>query len=65
MKAAPLTATAFGLVIVIFRTEAAFGTMLAGANALATVTWPSTASVPATDEVVPALLAVIAPLLLR
>ena len=64
MKAAPVIATAFGFVKVIFSTEVALVETEAGVKAFRTVTRLSTTSVPLTDELVPAFVVVTAPVLL-
>ena len=55
MKATPVKATGFGLLRVIFNPDALPATTEVGMKALSTVMWLSTASVPLTDVLVPAL----------
>ena len=63
MKAAPVTAVAFGLVSVMVSTLASLVPIEAGANAFATVSAPSTVSVALAAAVLaPALVVVSAPI---
>jgi hypothetical protein len=65
VNAAPVSAVAFGLVIVIVRTEAELGDTLFGANAFAIVACCSTVSVAVAAAAVPAFVVVTLPVLLR
>ena len=65
MKAAPVTAVAFGFVSVIVSTEATPAPTGFGENAFVIVGWDPTVSVAAAEAAVPAFVVVTLPVLLR